>query len=38
VPITACDARDRDSVKRALVVLVRYVMSWSNQAGKVTLG
>jgi uncharacterized protein len=38
VPITACDARDRDSVKQALVVLVRYVMSWSNQAGRVTLG
>jgi signal recognition particle receptor subunit beta len=36
VPITMCDARDRDSVKRALVVLVRYVMSWSNQAGRVT--
>ena len=36
VPITMCDARDRDSVKRVLVVLVRYVMSWSNQAGRVT--
>jgi uncharacterized protein len=38
VPITACDARDRDSVKKVLVVLVRYVMSWSNQADRVTLG
>jgi uncharacterized protein len=38
VPITMCDARDRDSVKRVLVVLVRYVMSWSNQAGRVALG
>jgi signal recognition particle receptor subunit beta len=38
VPITMCDARDRDSVKKVLVVLVRYVMSWSNQAGRVTLG
>jgi signal recognition particle receptor subunit beta len=38
VPITMCDARDRDSVKRVLVVLVRYVMSWSSQAGKVALG
>jgi uncharacterized protein len=38
VPITSCDARDRDSVKKVLVVLVRYVMSWSNQAGKVALG
>ena len=36
VPITMCDARDRDSVKRVLVVLVRYVMSWSNQVGRVT--
>jgi uncharacterized protein len=38
VPITACDARERDSVKKVLVVLVRYVMSWSSQAGKVALG
>jgi signal recognition particle receptor subunit beta len=38
VPIAACDARDRDSVKQVLVVLVRYVMSWSNQAGRVTFG
>jgi uncharacterized protein len=38
VPIAMCDARDRDSVKQVLVVLVRYVMSWSNQGGKVTLG
>jgi uncharacterized protein len=38
VPITMCDARDRDSVKQVLVVLVRYVMSRSNQAGKVSLG
>ena len=36
VPIAMCDARDRDSVKRVLVVLVRYVMSWSNQVGRVT--
>src|ERR1700734_2111939 len=35
VPITMCDARDRDSVKRVLVVLVRYVMSWSNEVGRV---
>jgi uncharacterized protein len=38
VPIAMCDARDRDSVKKVLVVLVRYVMSWSNQAGRVALG
>jgi len=36
VPIAMFDARDRDSVKRVLVVLVRYVMSWSNQVGRVT--
>ena len=36
VPITMFDARDRDSVKRVLVVLVRYVMSWSNEVGRVT--
>ena len=38
VPIAMCDARDRDSVKQVLVVLVRYVMSRSNQAGKVSHG
>ena len=38
VPIVMCDARDRNSVKRVLVVLVRHVMSWSNQVGKVSLG
>jgi uncharacterized protein len=31
VPIVMCDARDRDSVKRVLVSLVRYVMSARNQ-------
>ena len=34
VPIALCDARRRDSVKRVLVSLVRYVMS-RNQAGQV---
>jgi len=34
VPIVLCDARRRDSVKRVLVSLVRYVMS-RNQAGQV---
>ena len=28
VPVVLCDARDRDSVKRVLVNLVRYVRSW----------
>ena len=33
VPIVMCDARNRDSVKKVLVSLVRYVMSARNQAG-----
>jgi len=36
VPIVMCDARDRDSVKRVLVSLVRYVMTLSNRANRVT--
>jgi hypothetical protein len=32
VPIVMCDARDRDSVKMALVSLVRYVMSAKSQS------
>jgi signal recognition particle receptor subunit beta len=35
VPIVMCDARDRDSVKRVLVGLVRYVMTLSNRASRV---
>jgi signal recognition particle receptor subunit beta len=31
VPIVLCDARDRDSVKKVLVSLVRYVMARSSQ-------
>jgi uncharacterized protein len=38
VPIIECDARDRDSVKRVLVGLVRHVMAWSRDVGQVTLG
>jgi uncharacterized protein len=32
VPIVLCDARERDSVKKVLVALVRYVMTRSSQA------
>jgi uncharacterized protein len=38
VPIIECDARDRDSVKKVLVGLVRHVMAWSSEAGQVALG
>jgi signal recognition particle receptor subunit beta len=32
VPVVLCDARNRDSVKRVLVSLVRYVMNRTSQA------
>jgi len=32
VPIVMCDARERDSVKKVLVSLVRYVMSTRNRS------
>ena len=32
VPIVMCDARDRDSVKKVLVSLVRYVMNTKSQS------
>jgi signal recognition particle receptor subunit beta len=34
VPVVLCDARDRDSVKKVLVSLVRYVMSTSRPANQ----
>jgi uncharacterized protein len=34
VPIVMCDARSRDSVKKVLVSLVRYVMNSKNQASR----
>ena len=34
VPVVLCDARDRDSVKKVLVHLVRYVMSTSRPASQ----
>lgn len=36
VPIVLCDARNRDSVKKVLVSLVRYVLNSSSQSGQVT--
>jgi signal recognition particle receptor subunit beta len=37
VPIVLCDARDRDSVKKVLVNLVRYVMTRNSQRNQATL-
>jgi signal recognition particle receptor subunit beta len=37
VPIVLCDARERDSVKKVLVSLVRYVMSRNSQRNQATL-
>src|SRR5579859_7867097 len=37
VPIVLCDARDRDSVKKVLVSLVRYVMKTNSQRNQATL-
>ena len=37
VPIVLCDARDRDSVKKVLVSLVRYVMSRNSRRNQATL-
>jgi signal recognition particle receptor subunit beta len=37
VPIVLCDARNRDSVKKVLVGLVRYVLSIANQTSQATL-
>jgi uncharacterized protein len=36
VPIVMCDARDRDSVKKVLISLVRYVMNTRSQPSQVT--
>ena len=38
VPIVLCDARDRDSVKKVLVSLVRYVLTSQPQASPATSG
>jgi uncharacterized protein len=37
VPIELCDARDRDSVKKVLVSLVRYVMSTSSDRSRISI-
>ena len=37
VPVVLCDARNRDSVKKVLVSLVRYVLNSRSQQGRVTL-
>ena len=38
VPIVLCDARQRDSVKKVLVSLVRYVMSTSRTTSRIGIG
>jgi hypothetical protein len=37
VPIELCDARDRDSVKKVLVSLVRYVMRTSSHGSRISI-
>jgi uncharacterized protein len=37
VPVVMCDARERDSVKKVLVSLVRYVMNSRSQPNQVTI-
>ena len=37
VPVVMCDARERDSVKKVLVSLVRYVMNTQSQPNQVSL-
>jgi uncharacterized protein len=38
VPVVMCDARDRESVKKVLVGLVRYVMNSRSQSNQVSIG
>jgi uncharacterized protein len=38
VPVVMCDARERDSVKKVLVSLVRYVMNSRSQPNQVSIG
>jgi uncharacterized protein len=38
VPVVMCDARDRESVKKVLVGLVRYVMNSRSQPSQVSIG
>jgi uncharacterized protein len=37
VPVVMCDARERDSVKKVLVSLVRYVMNAQSQPSQASL-
>jgi uncharacterized protein len=37
VPIMLCDARERDSVKKVLVSLVRYVLSTGRRANQISI-
>jgi signal recognition particle receptor subunit beta len=37
VPVVMCDARERDSVKKVLVSLVRYVMNSQSQPSQASL-
>jgi signal recognition particle receptor subunit beta len=37
VPIVLCDARERDSVKKVLVSLVRYVLSTGSRASQISI-
>jgi len=37
VPVVMCDARERESVKKALVCLVKYVMSVSGEAAGIRI-
>ena len=37
VPIVLCDARERDSVKKVLVSLVRYVLSTGSRASQISM-
>jgi uncharacterized protein len=37
VPVVLCDARNRDSVKKVLVSLVRYVLNSTSKQGQATL-
>jgi hypothetical protein len=38
VPVVMCDARERDSVKKVLVSLVRYVMNKRSPSDQVSIG
>jgi uncharacterized protein len=37
VPIVLCDARERDSVKKVLISLVRYVLSTGRRASRISI-